>query len=329
MKNFAWILLAASLAIPEAKAQSGAELFEKNCAGCHKAGSATHAPAPEALRQLSRARIFDALTTGKMILVAGVAAGDAAHDDRRLFGREGAGGGQRRPCQASPAPLADLRGWHGWSVDPENSRMQSAAAAGLGPAEVGKLKLKWAFGFPGATSALGQPSAADGRLFVGSAGGAVYALDARTGCTYWTFHAAQTVRTAINVAPYRQRPPRGVFRRRAVHRLRRGCGFGRAALENARGRASFLAHHRQPGALRRAAVCAGLDRRRGVRGGRRPEIQVLHGARQRGGAGCAQRRAPLEDIHDSRAETYARELGRHADDGTIGRIGVVRARLST
>ncbi len=202
MKNFAWILLAASLAIPASKAQSGAELFEKNCAGCHKAGSATHAPAPEALRQMSRAKIFDALTTGKMILVAGslpviermmIAAYLGAKEPEEVSGGL---------CQAAPAPLADLRGWHGWSVDPENSRRQSAAAAGLGPAEVGKLKLKWAFGFPGATSALGQPSAADDRLFVGSAGGAVYSLDARTGCTYWTFHAAQTVRTAINVAPY-------------------------------------------------------------------------------------------------------------------------------
>src|ERR1017187_9649077 len=71
MKEFAWILLATSLAMPQMKPQTGAELFEKNCAGCHKTGSATHAPAPEALRQLSRAKIFDALTTGKMILVAG------------------------------------------------------------------------------------------------------------------------------------------------------------------------------------------------------------------------------------------------------------------
>src|ERR1700683_3402550 len=74
MKKFAWILLAASLAwvqtTPQAKAQTGAELFEKNCAGCHQTGSATHARAPEALRQMSRARIFEALTTGKMLMVA-------------------------------------------------------------------------------------------------------------------------------------------------------------------------------------------------------------------------------------------------------------------
>src|ERR1039458_4220254 len=202
MKEFAWILLATSLAMPQMKPQTGAELFEKNCAGCHKTGSATHAPAPEALRQLSRAKIFDALTTGKMILVAGslpvmqrmaIAAYLGSKEPEEVSGGR---------CPSAPAPLKDLRGWHGWSVDPENSRMQSAAAAGLDRSQVTKLKLKWAFGFPGATSALGQPSAAGGRLFVGSAGGAVYALDTHTGCTYWTFKAAQTVRTAISVAPY-------------------------------------------------------------------------------------------------------------------------------
>jgi polyvinyl alcohol dehydrogenase (cytochrome) len=204
MKNFAWILLAASLALPQAKPQSGAELFEANCASCHKAGSATHAPAPEALRLMSRTKIFDALTTGKMILVAGslpvmqrmaIAAYLGSKEPEEISGGT---------CQSAAAPMKNLSGWHGWSVDPENSRMQSASAAGLDRAQVSKLKLKWAFGFSGATSALGQPSAAGGRLFVGSAGGVVYALDQHTGCTYWTFKAPQTVRTAINVAPYGQ-----------------------------------------------------------------------------------------------------------------------------
>ena len=209
MKNFTGILLAAWLVLAQAKAQSGAELFEKNCAGCHKAGSATHAPTPEALRQMSRTMIFDALTTGKMILVAGslpvmqrmaIAAYLGAKEPEEVSGGI---------CPSAPAPFKDLHGWHGWSVDPENTRMQSAAAAGLDRSQVSKLRLKWAFGFPGATSALGQPSAAGGRLYVGSAGGVVYALDAHTGCTYWTFKAAQTVRTAINVAPYSEPRPSG------------------------------------------------------------------------------------------------------------------------
>jgi polyvinyl alcohol dehydrogenase (cytochrome) len=206
MKAFAWIWLATSLAfsfaLPLARAQTGAELFEKNCAACHKANSPTHAPSPEALRKMSRSAILDALNTGKMILVAAALPIMQRMTIANYLGTKDPveiSGGR---CETAAKPLADLRGWHGWSIDPENSRSESAAAAGLDRAQVTKLKLKWAFGFPGATSAFGQPSIAGGRLFVGSANGTVYALDAQTGCTYWSFEAGQTVRTAISVAPY-------------------------------------------------------------------------------------------------------------------------------
>lgn len=197
MRKLLWCLLAA---LP-CWAQSGAELFEKNCAGCHRTGSATHAPPPEALRRMSRSKIFDALTTGQMILVAGSLPTMQRMAIAAYLGAKEPEEVSSGPCPSAPAPLKDLGGWHGWSVDPENHRMQSAAAAGLDSSQVPKLKLKWAFGFPGATSALGQPSVAGGRLFIGSAGGTVYSLDAHTGCTYWTFKAPQNVRTAIEIAP--------------------------------------------------------------------------------------------------------------------------------
>ena len=57
--------------------------------------------------------------------------------------------------------------------------------------------MKWAFGYPGASATYGQPTVAGGRLFVGSEDGTVYSLDARTGCTFWTFKADATVKTAV------------------------------------------------------------------------------------------------------------------------------------
>ena len=57
---------------------------------------------------------------------------------------------------------------------------RSTAAAGLSAATVPNLKLKWAFGFPGGTSAFGQPAVVAGRVFVGSDIGYVYSLDAAT-----------------------------------------------------------------------------------------------------------------------------------------------------
>jgi len=79
--------------------------------------------------------------------------------------------------------------WNGWSPSPTNTRFQTAAAAGLTLDQVRKLKLKWAFGFDGDTIVFAQPSVIGNNLFVGSASGKVHALDARTGCTHWTFQA--------------------------------------------------------------------------------------------------------------------------------------------
>ena len=100
---------------------------------------------------------------------------------------------------ALPDP-ASLPAWNGWGNDASNSRFQNAKAAGLTAADVPKLTLKWAFGFPGATAASGQPTVAAGRVFVGNVNGMVYSLDAKTGCTHWTFKADGGVRTAISVA---------------------------------------------------------------------------------------------------------------------------------
>jgi len=87
--------------------------------------------------------------------------------------------------------------WNGWGGDAANSRFQKDAQ--LPADQIAKLKLKWAFGFPGVKSVLGQPSVVAGRVFIGVDTGAVYSLDAATGCVYWTFHADAGVRTAISV----------------------------------------------------------------------------------------------------------------------------------
>jgi polyvinyl alcohol dehydrogenase (cytochrome) len=82
-----------------------------------------------------------------------------------------------------------------------NSRFQPADQARLPADRVPNLRLKWAFGFPGAASARSHPAVIGGRLFVGSENGVVYALDAKTGCTHWTFAAKAGVRTGMVVSP--------------------------------------------------------------------------------------------------------------------------------
>jgi len=91
--------------------------------------------------------------------------------------------------------------WNGWGVDSSQRRFQSAETAQLAAEDVPRLKLKWAFGFPGAKFAFAQPTVMGGRVFVGSEGGKVYSLDANTGCTYWEFDAGAPVRSAITIGP--------------------------------------------------------------------------------------------------------------------------------
>ena len=103
-------------------------------------------------------------------------------------------------CPTPGAPLVDALSaphWNGWGVDPSQHRFQPSMMAQLAPDDVPRLKLKWAFGYPGAVRAFAQPTIVAGRLFVGSQSGKVYSLDSGSGCIYWEFNADKPVRSAI------------------------------------------------------------------------------------------------------------------------------------
>ncbi len=106
----------------------------------------------------------------------------------------------RCPANSSLRDLASTPSWNGWGNGTSNSRYQGSAAQ-LDATQAARLKLKWAFGFPGAKSVYGQPTVAGGRVFVGVDTGEVYSIDAATGCFYWSYKAAGPVRTAISVGP--------------------------------------------------------------------------------------------------------------------------------
>jgi polyvinyl alcohol dehydrogenase (cytochrome) len=104
------------------------------------------------------------------------------------------------PEPTSPFTIAgDAPQWNGWGPGLSNRRFQSASGAGLSVADVPHLKLKWAFGFDGASLAFSEPTIIGNRVFVGSEKGTVFALDATSGCTLWSFQAEAGVRTAIIV----------------------------------------------------------------------------------------------------------------------------------
>jgi len=140
------------------------------------------------LRGRSAQAIVDALTSGSM-RYQGLSLSGA---ERRaiaefLTGKKLRGsvtGATTGRC-ARPPPLSDPAAgplWNGWGPTPQNTHFQPAPQAGLTAAQVPQLKLKWAFGFPDATSSWAQPSIAGGRVFIGSQNGTVYSLDATSGC---------------------------------------------------------------------------------------------------------------------------------------------------
>ena len=196
--------LAAFTIVVAAEPPDGAKLFETNCRSCHD-GNDARAPSIEALRPRGPQAIVDALTSGSMryqgLHLSGVERRAIAEfiSGRKLRGALGAPTLGR--C-AKPMPLGDpLAGphWIGWSPDLRNSHFQPAEQAGITAEQVPQLQVKWAFGFPDATSAWAQPTIAGGRVFVGSQNGIVYSLDAASGCIAWTFSAHAGVRTSIAI----------------------------------------------------------------------------------------------------------------------------------
>ncbi len=201
-----------STATTSAGTETGFAVFQTRCMGCHGNPDVPRAPEPAAIRQMSPERIYDALTSGPM-----KGQGDALSEDMRRmvavfmsgrpFGSLQQGDASQMPnrCASNPemgAPDA-ARDWNGWGGNASNDRFKTRT--GLKAADVPRLKLKWAFGYPGGLSAFGQPTMVAGRVFIGTDTGYVYSLDAKTGCVFWSYQAKGTVRSAVKIAPVKGR----------------------------------------------------------------------------------------------------------------------------
>lgn len=182
--------------------KAGDALYGKHCAGCHDAGVA-RAPSRAALAHMAQENIRAALTTGSMSKQAANLSPAEVDTLVHFLSDQTAANSQsseQKGCPASSALFADTQAhWNGWGGDLAQHRFQPAEMARLSASDVPKLKLKWAFGFPGVSQAHAQPAVVGGRIFVGSAGKKVYSLGAADGCLHWEFEADYPVRTAISV----------------------------------------------------------------------------------------------------------------------------------
>lgn len=186
------------------------QTFQQRCSSCHTAEGTNIgdrvAPSVTALRDLPAERVYQAIATGTMAVqangivdrdkrtLAAFAAGKPFNTDPEAFGIAK----MANVCTSNP-PLGNITAspsWLGWSATSNNARFQTAAAAKLTAADTPKLKLKWAFGVPGAGVMSGQPTVAFGRVFFGSDNNMVYSIDAKSGCAYWAYNAGSAGRFA-------------------------------------------------------------------------------------------------------------------------------------
>ena len=205
--SFLGLICSASISFAAASQKpDGEAIFAGRCMLCH--GPGLRAPDLEQLRKLSTQHVYDVLTTGAMQQQAA----GLSEADRRAVAKfigtpqKAPLSGALNPCKAGSSPQPSSNTWIGWSVDERNTRFQTQGPANLAAQEVPSLELKWAFVFPGANTAGNQPTVKDGYLYTGSWEGTIYALDAHTGCSYWTYKADAGVRTPIVIAD-----GRGIF----------------------------------------------------------------------------------------------------------------------
>ena len=191
--------------------QDGAALFETYCAICHEASGGDQALGPElsVLRQMTPEHILDVMDNGVMQSQARERTRTQRYILAEYLSGKSFGSVPPEPIpQAAYCDSGDMAqsqqavlgaAWNGWGNNLQNTRLQDSVSAGITPENVGTLKLKWAFGYPRATSGGTQPVVVNGRLYVGNAVGDVFALDADTGCVHWRIEVEGGVRSAISI----------------------------------------------------------------------------------------------------------------------------------
>ena len=191
-------LLASLCSGPAAAIERGEALYVQRCAACHDHPH-DRVPPRHLLGFRSPNAIVRVLTRGTMRPMA-EGLSDTEIADLAVFLTGRVPGQEARPsvnrCTQPGAPVVVQAGdWPVIGRDVAGSRFEPDP--GVRAEDLRHLKLKWAFAYPEGAS--GPVQVAGGRVFLASGDGQVHSLDARTGCSYWSFDTGRTVR-AVTIA---------------------------------------------------------------------------------------------------------------------------------
>lgn len=168
----------------------GKAIYDRACAACHNNPGSTRAAPFSQLTGTAPAQLRLTLTEGVMKpMAAGLSPAELTDLIAYLTSGQKAVSAHWTDTMMCPAgdravDTAKPVSFGGFGVDGRSTRSLSAAQAGLGKAQLAKLQVAWAIGFP-QTQSLGTGAAVMGdTLFVNGAG-KLLAIDANRGCARW------------------------------------------------------------------------------------------------------------------------------------------------
>jgi polyvinyl alcohol dehydrogenase (cytochrome) len=183
----------------------GKQAFLATCQTCHKDTINSLVPGQSILSTMSPRAILAALDNGKMRQQ-----GAGLTPRQRQAVAEWLTNRGIRPLAfpqsaythfsipGSNQPIAHYSGWGG---NKEGTGFRTAAQAGISVANLGTLKLQWAFAFPDGTITRSKPAVVGDWLIVGGQFGDLFAINKYSGKIGWHFTASAAIRGAIAVVP--------------------------------------------------------------------------------------------------------------------------------
>lgn len=178
------------------------KIFFTSCYTCHKDSAASLAPSQSVMSLMTPRAILASLTNGKMRQQGA----NLSEEERKAV----AEWITKTKLKTTTFPKGayttfSLAGnkhsfdHSGWGNDKEGTGFRTAQQAGISPANVASLKLKWAFAFPDATLVKSKPAIAGDWIITASQFGDVFALNKNTGKIGWRFTASAAIRGAISI----------------------------------------------------------------------------------------------------------------------------------